>query len=260
MDVASATVRAGIGRSDVHRVRGAGPLRILCPRAAGNAAWLVTSSLGGGLVDGDHVAFDVEVDAGATCLVTTQASTKVYKGTSSQRTRVRVRGDGAVLVVPDPVVPYRDATFAQSTEVELDTDSTLVLCDVLTAGRVAFGERWNATSLDTTLSITRAGTKLLHDRVQLGADAADRMRRFEAIGTAVLLGPRVADLAAAELARMGAEPIVRGARVIVAASPLGDGVIVRVAGERNDEVVAAIRSVLGPAVTQLGEDPWSRKW
>jgi len=63
-------IRAGSGRSDVHRARGAGPLRLLCPRAAGNAAWVVTSSLGGGLVDGDHVALDVTVDAGATCVIT----------------------------------------------------------------------------------------------------------------------------------------------------------------------------------------------
>jgi urease accessory protein len=220
----------------------------------------VTSSLGGGLVDGDHVAFDVSVDAGATCVVTTQASTKIYKGSSSQRTRVRVHGDGVAIVVPDPVVPFRDASFVQTTEVVLDADASLVLCDVLTAGRVAFGERWSATALDVTLSIERAGGKLLHDRVLLGADAAGRMRRFEAIGTAVLLGPRVADLAAAELARIGAEPLARGAQLMASASPRGDGLIARVAGERVDQVVAAIRRLLGPAVARLGEDPWSRKW
>src|SRR5262245_15567397 len=95
--VASAVVCAGNGRSDVHRARGAGPLRLLFPRAAGDAAWIVTSSLGGGLVDGDAVALDVRVEAGATAVVTTQASTKVYKGSSQQRTRVAVAGDGAVL-------------------------------------------------------------------------------------------------------------------------------------------------------------------
>jgi urease accessory protein len=233
-------------------------LRVLCPRAAGKAAWLVTSSLGGGLVDGDHVAFDVEVDAGATCVLTTQASSKVYKGTSSQRTRVTVNGDGVAIVVPDPVVPYRDASFTQSTEISLAAGASLVLGDVLTAGRVAFGERWNAAKLDATLSIDRAGAKLLHDRVLLGADAAMRMRRFEALATAVLLGPRVADLAAAELAKL--ERTERGARLIVAGSPLGDGAMMRFAGERVEDVVAAVRRVLGAAVARLGEDPWSRKW
>jgi urease accessory protein len=52
---ASALVRAREHRSDVHRARSAGPLRLLTPRA-GAAAWIVTSTYGGGLVDGDQVA------------------------------------------------------------------------------------------------------------------------------------------------------------------------------------------------------------
>ena len=34
LDVASVLVRPGDGRSDVHRLRGAGPLRVMCPRLA----------------------------------------------------------------------------------------------------------------------------------------------------------------------------------------------------------------------------------
>src|SRR5690606_21225455 len=136
LDVASAVIGPGGGRSHVHRARGAGPLRLLCPRAAGDAGWIVTSSLGGGLVHGDDVTLEVRVDAGATAVLTTQASTKIYKGSSRQRTELRVAGDGAALVVPDPVVPYRDATFTQVTNIELASESTLVLSDVLTAGRV----------------------------------------------------------------------------------------------------------------------------
>lgn len=257
-DVASAIVRPGPGRSDVHRVRGAGPLRLLCPRAAGNAGWIVASSLGGGLVDGDALALEVTVDAGATCVVTTQASTKVYKGTSSQRTSVRVHGDGRALVVPDAVVPYRDARYVQRTEVTLDAASTLVLCDVLTAGRVAYGERWSATELDLLLAIDRAGERLVFDRIRLASDAAGRMRRFEAIATAILLGPDVATLASAALA--GLRTAARGASVIVAGSPLGDGAMFRIAGETTELTVKATRDLLREACSRLGEDPWSRKW
>ncbi len=278
IDVATALVRPDFGRpgrSDVHRVRGAGPLRVLCPRAAGDAAWLVTSSLGGGLVDGDDVALEVTVDAGATCVVTTQASTKVYKGTSRQRTSVRVRGDGAALVVPDPVVPFRDARFAQVTRIDLDDDSTLLLCDTLTAGRIAYGERWSATSLETMLEISIGGGVRLHDRVLLAGDVAARMRRFEAFATAVLLGPRVHDLAAGELAKLGERgPVARGASVIVAGSPIAprgtsangpgeptaDGALFRIAGERVEDVIATTRALLASACARLGEDPWSRKW
>lgn len=257
-DVASAVIRPGIGRSEVHRARGAGPLRLLCPRGAGDAGWVVTSSLGGGLVDGDAVELDVEVAAGATAVVTTQASTKVYKGTSRQRTHVRVAAAGTALVVPDPVVPYRDACFAQVTDVELAPDASLILCDVLTAGRVAYGERWSATRLDTLLRISQGGVLALHDRIVLAGDVAARMQRFTALATAVLVGPRVRDIAESQLAALG--ELTRGAPIIVAGSPLGTGALFRIAGEDVETVVHATRELVREACIRVGEDPWSRKW
>jgi urease accessory protein len=258
VQLASAVVRLGPVRSDVHRMRAAGPLRLMSPRAAGDAAWIVTSSLGGGLVDGDHVALEVTVDAGATAVVTTQASSKIYKGCSSQRLDVAVHGNGCVLVVPDPIVPYRDSTYAQQTRIALAEQASLVLCDVVTAGRIAYGERWSCTTLDLLLAIERAGAPLLHDRVILDRAIPDRMRRFAALATAVMIGPRVGALGVAELAKLG--QVAKHARLIVAGSPLADGAIIRIAGEEIEEVVAATRELLRESCATLGEDPWSRKW
>jgi urease accessory protein len=265
-------------------------LRLLLPRAAGDAAWVVTSSFGGGLVDGDDVALEVEVHAGATAVVTTQASTKVYRvrdqpctcachvdvhvhdradrdpaaaaasprpAGARQRTRVRVAGDGAALVVPDPVVPYRGARFEQSTEIVLDASANLVLADVVTAGRLAYGERWNAACVDSTLAIEIGGVRILHDRIVLDeadGDVAARMRRFAAIATAIVVGPKLAAPVPA------LPPLRRRAELIVAASPLGDGFIARVAGEDIEAVVKATRDLLKDACSRLGEDPWARKW
>ncbi|MDQ3369728.1 MAG: urease accessory protein UreD [Myxococcota bacterium] len=247
----------------MHRARGAGPLRLLCPRKAGRAGWIVTSSLGGGLVDGDAVALEVDVHAGATCVITTQASTKVYRGTARQRLDVRVRGDALALVVPDPVVPFRGAHYVQTTAVALDGGASLVLSDVVTAGRVAFGECWSAAYLATTLDVGIAETRVLLDRLVLDpahGPVAARMGRFEAIATAVLVGPRVAEVAQAQLARIARMPIERGAAVVIAGSPLRDGAVFRIAGERVEAVVHATRALLRDACAQAGEDPWSRRW
>jgi urease accessory protein len=243
--IASAVVRsrAGHARSDVHRARSAGPLRQLTPRAAGNAAWIVTSSLGGGLVDGDHTALDIEIDAGATAVVTTQASTKAYRGSTSQRVALRV-GDGATaLVVPDPVVPYRGARLVQETRVELAPTASLVLIDVLTCGRVAYGERW-AAAIDATLAISR-GALLLHDRVVV--DGAGPMRDFEALATVILLGP---------LAKHAGST----SGVLLASSPLGDGVMFRLAATRVELAIRSVRELAREACSAAGEDPWARKW
>jgi urease accessory protein len=259
VNVASVVVRPGNGRSDVHRVRGSGPLRVMCPRLAGNAAWIVTSSLGGGLVDGDHVTLEVEVDPGATCLVTTQASTKAYRGTSQQHLNLQLRGDATALVVPDPIVPYRDARFTQRTTIALAPEASLALCDTLTAGRIAFGERWSALRLDSTLALSIGGESKLVDRIVLdpctSSAVAARMRRFEALATVLLVGPRFRDLARAELAR---ERKTDG--VVVAGSPFADGALFRIAGERVELVTMSIRHLLRDACSQVGEDPWARKW
>ncbi len=78
------------------------------PRAgnAGSAAWVSTSSFGGGPVDGDDLRLDVEVAAGASALLATQASTKAYRGSARSEIHARV-GEGATLVVlSDPLVPF----------------------------------------------------------------------------------------------------------------------------------------------------------
>lgn len=257
-DTASAVIRQGPTRSDVHRMRGAGPLRLLSPRAAGSAAWIVTSSFGGGLVDGDDVALDVTIDPGATGLVTSQASSKVYKGTSRQRLAVRVHGDGSALVVPDPIVPFRDAHYTQTTHVMLARESSLVLCDVVTAGRLAYGERWSCARFDSTLAIEIDGSRTLHDRVVLERDLERRMGRFAAIATAIAIGPRVGALGQVELARLPA--VEKRGRLVIAGSELAGGAMFRIAGEDLEQVVAATRGVLRAACAELGEDPWSRKW
>ncbi|MBA2539312.1 MAG: urease accessory protein UreD, partial [Deltaproteobacteria bacterium] len=222
------------------------------------------SSLGGGLVDGDDVALEVVIDAGATGLVTTQASTKIYKGTSRQRLDVRVHGDGCALVVPDPIVPFRDASYTQVTRIALDAGASLVLCDIVTAGRLAYGERWSCTRFDSTLSIEIGGARKLHDRVVLDQGSStrssigQRMQRFAAMATAVIVGPRVGALGRAELAAL--PQVEKHAPVIVAGSEFVDGAMLRIVGEDIEQVVAATRSILRAACSQLGEDPWSRKW
>jgi urease accessory protein len=258
--VASVVVGGDPAGSAVHRARPAGPLRLLCPRRPGGAAWIVAGNLGGGLVDGDDLALEVQVGRGATCVVTTQASTKAYRGRTRQRTTVRVDEAAAAIVAPDPVVPFRGAELVQVTSIELAAGASLVLVDTLTAGRLAYGERWSAARIDSALDVAIAGEPRLIDRVVLVGprDAAARMQRFAALATCVLVGPRVAAPAARALGRLArAAP---HAPVVVAGSPLADGAVFRIAGERVDLVTGAARALIGEACAELGAIPWQRRW
>src|SRR4029453_17248052 len=72
--VCNVSLRAGEGalavahsgvRSVVTRARAASPLRLLMPKNDGTAAWVYTSTFGGGLVGGDCIDLDVDIGAGA---------------------------------------------------------------------------------------------------------------------------------------------------------------------------------------------------
>src|SRR5437868_14626226 len=120
------------------------PLRLLMPRNHGHAAWIYTSSFGGGLVDGDRIVTDIDVGAGASVFLSTQASTKIYRspaGTSAE-TQARVAAGGLPVIAPDPVVCFSAARYCQTQAVTLDEHAGLVLLDWISCGRHAAGERW----------------------------------------------------------------------------------------------------------------------
>jgi urease accessory protein len=246
-------VARGGARSVVTRAAARSPVRLLLPRNHGHAVWTFVSSLGGGLVDGDHAALRVKVGAGAAALLTTQASTKVYRGDSRQRVEADVADGGLLVVVPDPVTCFAGASLEQATEVRLGAGASLILVDAVTCGRAARGERWQMARYRSSVTVHREGRLVLRDAVELdpahGALAA-RIGRFDGLATVVAVGD---DLAAPGPAS--------DRDWVVARSRLGDGVtLVRAAATSAERLHRGVRSLLEALPKLLGDDPFSRKW
>jgi urease accessory protein len=252
------------GRTFVRSARARSPLKILTPKNHGHGAWVMLATLGGGLVDGDAIHLDLEVSAGATGLVGTQASTKVYRCPTSvchQETFARVGDGGLLALVPDPVACFAAARYEQTTRIELAEDATLVLVDAFTAGRSARGERWDFHRYAARTEIRRGKKPLLVDAIVLDpahGPLRERMGRFDAFATVVCAGPRALPLvrAAEHLPPPG-----RRASLHASASPLADdAVLVRFAGTSVEEVTRAVRAILSGLREILGDDPFARKW
>lgn len=234
------------GATSLTEVRGASPLRFLqptfpsTPRSA--AVCLVT--FGGGLCDGDDIDVSLDVGEGATLMVFTQASTKVFRGSARQSIRATVRGTLAIL--PDPVAPFGGARYRQRIDVALEGDGTCVLLDGFTSGRPAFGDRWAMERIDLQTRITRHGELLARDALVLDGDIGGRMDRFEALLTILAAGPRAASLVPALMQRAAHHP--RTADVLVAPSVLAPckdrglpGAIVRIAATSPSRALAEAR-------------------
>ncbi|HTB72495.1 MAG TPA: urease accessory protein UreD [Polyangiaceae bacterium] len=232
--------RASGGKTVLGTAFAASPLRLLTPANHGDAAWVFLASLGGGLLDGDRIDLDVEVGDGASALLGTQASTKVYRSPpggagSSQRLSARV-GAGALLAfVPDPVVCFADARYEQTLEISLAPSASLWLADGYSCGRSARGERWAFSRYASRTTVFRGGARSIVDATRLEAgvgpglgrldrqDAgelegsgrsprpqqtpriepgplADRMGRFDVVLSLLVVGPRFAHAREAILA------------------------------------------------------------
>ena len=122
------------------------PMKLLTPRSRGPSVWAYTSSFGGGLVAGDQTFLDLQLGPDTRCLLSTQASTKVYRNPdrrpSTHETHAVV-GRGSLLVfAPEPVQPFAESRYVQQQRFSLAADASLVLVDWFSSGRSARGERW----------------------------------------------------------------------------------------------------------------------
>jgi urease accessory protein len=257
------------GRTAVVRARADSPLKLLAPRGRARSAWVFASTYGGGLVAGDDVRLRVKVGPGATLLLGTQASTKVYRSTDGRVTRqalgATVADGGLLVVAPDPLTPFAGAVHEQRQRVDLAPGGSLVLLDWITSGRRARGERWAFGRYASRNDVYQGGVHALADRLALDPadgplDAPSRLGRFECLALVVIIGPQLAGASKLVLDEVGSRPLRRRETLVDAASPLRDGVVLRVAAEATELLGRYLRETLAFVPELLGEDPWARKW
>jgi len=254
------------GKTVLTSAAAASPLRLLHPKNSGTAAWVYAATFGGGLLGGDAITLDVNVGPGASALLSTQASTKVYRSdaAASQRLRAHVGDNGLLALLPDPVTPFASSQYTQEQHIDLSPSASLIAVDWMTAGRISSGERWQFTSYASRTWLRRDGRVILHDATLLCDDdgpVTPRMNRFNCVAWAVVIGPAVRAAAVRLAGALGDAPIPRRADVLLSAAPLeDDGVLLRIAGTSAQQVGAVLKQHLNFVPSLLGDDPWSCRW
>ncbi len=124
--------------------------------AAPDMAHVFLANPTGGLLQNDRHCIAVSVGAGARAHVTTQSATKVYtmpEGVAEQRVRLDVAAGGYLEYLPDPLIPYRDASLEQEVEIACEPGGALLFSDVITPGRVAMGESFRFRRISNRLTV-----------------------------------------------------------------------------------------------------------
>lgn len=243
------------GRDRVVASRAHSPLRLLTTPGEKRAPWIFATTFGGGLVNGDRIALEIRVDEDAQTVLTTQASTKIYRSPRGTENvlHARVAERAMFASIPDATVCFEGARFTQRIEVDLAADASAAIVDVLHAGRVSRGERWAMDHYRSTIVVRRSGV-LINDATLLDrahGSIAARMGRFDVLGTVVLVGPRLA--AARE--RIVAETTApkRDDELVIAASQREDLLLVRFAATRAEVATQCLRTLLRETNAIVGD-------
>jgi urease accessory protein len=143
----------------------------------------------GGVVGGDELRIDVQVDADAHALITTPAATKFYRCAARGSAQLQeLRTAGATLEwLPQENIFYRGADVRTATRVHVDANTRFIGWEVACLGLPARGEAFDAGALHLDLELWRSGPVFI-DRLRLRGDSPARgaawgLGGHEALGT-----------------------------------------------------------------------------
>ena len=132
----------------------------------------------GGLVAGDSLNLDIEVEEGAHALVTAPAATKVYRSDgrlSRQVQAVRAAAGSVIEWLPPETILFNGARSHGETRIELSGDAAFIGWDILCLGRPACDERFRTGSCRQHFELWRDGRPLVLERARLEAASTRRV-------------------------------------------------------------------------------------
>lgn len=147
------------------------PLQALTPLTlADGASYLMLLNPTGGVLGGDRLVTEVVQEAGTHVCLTTPSATRIYRTTEKPailETVIRV-GEGATLeYFPDHIIPHAGSALRQSLRIEMARGSRAIILDSMASGRVAHGEHWSFTEIDSRTEVYACGRPAYLNRTRI---------------------------------------------------------------------------------------------
>jgi urease accessory protein len=198
-----------------------GSAKIRLPAVQGDPLEAVLINTAGGLTGGDRLRWAIEVGAGASASITTQACEKVYRAAADRAetsVRLRVGPGGRVAWLPQETIVFDRAAFARTLDVELGDDAEALILEATLFGRLAMGERTLHGSFHDRWRIHQGGALIHAEDFRIGPDIAATLQRPAATGGALAVATLL-------LVSPQAESLLEPARAIIG-DPAVDGPVI----------------------------------
>ena len=127
-------------------------------------AHIYLMSSAGGMLQGDTLKIDITARKNTETFVTTQAATEIYKSENQnccQHVKILVEKDSFLEYLPKQIIPHKHAKFFQNVNIRIDESSTLIYSEIISAGRIAYGEKFDFNSVRLQLNCTDQNSRTL---------------------------------------------------------------------------------------------------
>jgi len=148
-----------------------------------NKAHIYLMSSAGGMLQGDTMKIDIIARKNTETYVTTQSATKIYKTenrSSSQYVKILVEKESLLEYLPKQIIPHKHAKFFQNVNIKIDKSSTLIFSEIISAGRIAYGERFDFNSVRLRLNCTDQDNKILFSE-SVNLEPENNKKRFNSL-------------------------------------------------------------------------------
>lgn len=247
------------------------PLRVV--RAfehADGAALAHLHNVSGGLLGGDRLKLSVNVGAGASAQLTTTGATRIYRppadaAVTTQTNEITVAENALLEYVPDAIIPFAGARFAQRTTIHLAPGAGLFWWEIVAPGREARGEMFEYEYVEMKTDLLSSGPvdnekRVAVERIRLGPrncplSSLARLGPYRYWSTFYICraGLDPADWLAAERnLREAAAPLVRPGETAWGISTLlADGLVVRGLARHGRDIVSGLHALWRAAMLHL---------
>lgn len=236
--------------------------RVLYPDVAlPDQAWIFIITTTGCVLQGDRMAFDVSLAAGARAHVTTQSATKIHSMDANyavQTQTIALADDSYLELMPEPLIPHRRARFLSDTRITIAPTASLLYAEIVQPGRKYHheAESFGATLLSLAVAAQRPDGRALFSEKLVVEPTIRPVRQtgvmdsFDVFGNVLLLTPK--DCAQRVLARVEADvDFEQGVASGACSLPNDAGVIFKALGRETAQVKAAVRRFWGIAREEI---------
>ncbi len=213
-------------------------------------AHIYMMSSSGGILQGDEQKIDVAMGRNSAARITTQSATKIYKmegGYASQYISIHSQEGSYLEFVPHQIIPFKSSRFYQEVNLEVEENAVLIYSEIISAGRIASGEKFDFDLCFLRTSAHRNGLILFTDVMSLSHKDKINLEsvfgRKDVFSTVYIIGSSI------QIERIVDEINLATENTSLLAScstlPHDSGIIVRILADSVSEIVALTESITG---------------